>query len=425
MTTVSSPHSLLAFSPTQITEKLQALQREQVLTDSTILLHGDVFHFHSSIVSLFSEVLRSKLFTSSTIDDFDQVLSFLPDSSLFFKVLETLYGIPLPVTQETHSFLFIIANILKYTPLINFISSLLQSGLSATTAATFQLKHELLVKKLKSEGSNDVTISFNESTVRISSILLAALSTTFNNQFTGQFMDSNDRKFSYNHEFPGLEEQNFTDFFNLFFAHEIQLNISNVLSFYQLGFYFQVLQITESCKHFLLENDFTDEDLLYLLNTTNERNQFGFLEKFLNIYDNFAKPLKMEAISLSIHFILVLFPVVDNWWLLCCLLETFKKIKFSAEELKSVLKLVNVEQFNLSQLYSLIEPVFSEKSFELELLLWSLQLFENIQNLSQIPPRWFVWSFQAADRNNFKLEFFTESFKTVVPFSVLSSFTPF
>ncbi|KAL0242514.1 hypothetical protein GEMRC1_005077 [Eukaryota sp. GEM-RC1] len=57
-----SPTQAFAFPPSSITAKLCNLRKEGVLIDSSIFLHHDEFPCHSAVVSLFSDVLKTKLF---------------------------------------------------------------------------------------------------------------------------------------------------------------------------------------------------------------------------------------------------------------------------------------------------------------------------------------------------------------------------
>ncbi|KAL0242643.1 hypothetical protein GEMRC1_005206 [Eukaryota sp. GEM-RC1] len=217
----------------------------------------------------------------------------------------------------------------------------------------------------------------------------------------------------------------FDQFFNLFYSDSIKLDISNVLSFYQLSFYFQVPELLEACKIFLLTNTFTDSELLSLLNLANVRYQIGFVEEILDIFKNLSQPLKLDSLPLSVEILQRLFPVVDNWWLIQCLLETFQNQELTSQELNSILKLIDIHQFDYNNLYTLIQHLFDEKSFESVLLQWSIHNFPNIKQLEKIPPHWFLWTFQAADRAKSDLEYYVVNFMKVVPFEILHSFQGF
>ncbi|KAL0242990.1 hypothetical protein GEMRC1_005553 [Eukaryota sp. GEM-RC1] len=124
MRTVSSPTQTFTFPPFIITSKLWNLRKEGVLIDSSISLHDDEFPCHSAVISLFSELLKTKLFSSSKVDDLDLLFHLLPDSSLFFNVLDSFYGLPLKLTFQDIYATGVLATYLKYTNLSDFLATL-------------------------------------------------------------------------------------------------------------------------------------------------------------------------------------------------------------------------------------------------------------------------------------------------------------
>ncbi|KAL0242981.1 hypothetical protein GEMRC1_005544 [Eukaryota sp. GEM-RC1] len=425
MSSQESPTQVFAFPPSTITTKLCNLRKDGVLIDSSISLHDDEFPCHSAVVSLFSDLLKTKLFSSSKVDDLDLLLLLLPDSSLFFKVLDSFYGISVSFPSSDLHPLGVLVSYLKYTPLSDFLHSLVQSGMNFRETFTFQLNHDVIVSNFRKFAPSDVSITYKEVHIQTNTLILVAMSATFLNQFSTSFIDSNDRKITYESEFEGVEEEIFEQFFNFFYSDSIKLDISNVLSFYQLSFYFQVPELLEACKKFLLTNTFTDLELLSLLNLANVRHQVGFVEEILNMFKNLSQPLKLDSSPLSVEVLQRLFPIVDNWWLIQCLLETFKNQELASEELNSILNIIIIHQFDYNNLYTLIQPLFDEKSFESVLLQWSVNNFPNIEQLEKIPPDWFLWTFQAADRAKADLEYFVVDFMKVVPFEFLHSYQGF
>ncbi|KAL0242632.1 hypothetical protein GEMRC1_005195 [Eukaryota sp. GEM-RC1] len=425
MGTECSPTQVFAFPPSTITAKLCNLRKEGVLLDSSISLHDDEFPCHSAVVSLFSDLLKTKLFSSSKVDDLDLLLLLLPDSSLFFNVLYSFYGLPLKFTFQDLYHTGVVSTYLKYTNLSDFLATLVETGMSLKNTFTFQLDHDVIVSNFRKFAPSDVSITYKEVHIQTNTLILVATSATFLNQFSTSFIDSNDRKITYESEFEGVEEDTFEQFFNLFYSDSIKVNISNVLSFYQLSFYFQVPELLEACKTFLLTNTFTDLELLSLLNLANVRHQVRFVEQILHIFKNLSHPLKLDSLPLSVEILQRLFPIVDNWWLIQCLLETFKNRELTSEELNSILKLIDIHQFDYNNLYTLIQPLFDEQSFESVLLQWSVDNFSNIKQLEKIPPHWFLWTFQAADRAKSDLEHFVVNFMKVVPFEFLHCFQGF
>ncbi|KAL0242639.1 hypothetical protein GEMRC1_005202 [Eukaryota sp. GEM-RC1] len=425
MGTESSPTQAFAFPSSTITAKLCNLRKEGVLIDSSIALYDDEFPCHSAVVSLFSELLKTKLFSCLKVDDLVSLFYLLPDSSLFFKVLDSFYGLPLKFTFHDLYATGVLATYLKYTNLSDFLALLIASELNLKETFTFQLNHDVIVSNFRKFAPSDVSITYKEVHIQTNTLILVATSATFLNQFSTSFIDSNDRKINYESEFKGVEEEIFGQFFNLFYSDSIKLDISNVLSFYQLSFYFQVPGLLETCKTFLLTNTFTDLELLSLLNLANVRHQVGFVEEILNIFKNLSQPLKLDSLPLSVEILQRMFPIVDNWWLIQCLLETFKNRELTSEELNSILKLIDIHQFDYNNLYTLIQPLFDEQSFESVLLQWSVDNFSNIKQLEKIPPHWFLWTFQAADRAKSDLEYFVVNFMKVVPFEFLHCFQGF
>ncbi|KAL0238185.1 hypothetical protein GEMRC1_012658 [Eukaryota sp. GEM-RC1] len=420
-----SPTQSFAFSPSTITAKLCNLRKEGVLIDSSISLHDDEFPCHSAVVSLFSELLKTKLFSSSKVNDLDPIFPLLPDSSLLFKILDSIYGLPLKFTFQDLYDIGGLATFLKYTNLSDYLAVLIASELNLKETFTFQLNHDVIVSNFRKFAPSDVSITYKEVHIQTNSLILVATSATFLNQFSTSFIDSNDRKISYESEFEGVEEEIFDQFLNLFYSDSIQLDISNVLSFYQLSFYFQVPELLEACKTFLLSNTFTDLEILSLLNLANVRYQIHFVEEILNIFKTLSQPLKLDSIPLSVEILQRLFPIVDNWWLIQCLLESFKNQELTSEQLNSILILIDIHQFDYNNLYTLIQPLFDEKSFESVLLQWSVNNFANVKQLDKIPPHWFLWTFQAADRAKSDLEYFVVNFMKVVPFEFLHSYQGF
>ncbi|KAL0242668.1 hypothetical protein GEMRC1_005231 [Eukaryota sp. GEM-RC1] len=425
MGTESSPTQSFAFPPSTITAKLCSLRKEGVLIDSSIFLHDDEFPCHSAVVSLFSELLKTKLFSSSKVDDLVSLFHLLPDSSLLFKVLDSFYGLPLKFTFQDLYHTGVVSTYLKFANLSNYLATLVEAGMNLKNTFTFQLDHDVIVSNFRKFAPTDVSITYKEVHIQTNSLILVTTSATFLNQFSTNFNDSNVRKITYESEFEGVEDEIFEQFFNLFYSDLIELKISNVLSFYQLSFYFQVPELLEACKTFLLSNTFTDLELLSLLNLANARFQVRFVEQILNIFKNLSQPLKLDSLPLSVEILQRLFPIVDNWWLIQCLLETFKKQEFTSEELNSILILIDIHQFDYNNLYTLIQPLFDEKSFESVLLQWSVDNFSNIKQLEKIPPHWFLWTFQAADRAKSNLEYFVANFMKVVPFEFLHTFQGF
>ncbi|KAL0243316.1 hypothetical protein GEMRC1_005877 [Eukaryota sp. GEM-RC1] len=213
MASGSFPTQAFVFPPSTISTKLCNLRKEGVLIDSSISLHDDEFPCHSAVVSLFSELLKTKLFSSSKVDDLDLLLLLLPDSSLFFKVLDSFYGISISFSARELHQLGIIAHYLNYTHLSDFLFSLIESGMNLKETFTFQLNHDVIVSNFRKFAPSDVSLTYKEVHIQTNSLILVATSATFLNQFSTSFIDSNVRKITYESEFEGVEEEIFEHFF--------------------------------------------------------------------------------------------------------------------------------------------------------------------------------------------------------------------
>ncbi|KAL0239835.1 hypothetical protein GEMRC1_009943 [Eukaryota sp. GEM-RC1] len=106
---------------------LYSLQRDNLLTDAVITYDGNSFHCHSFVVSAFSPVLKEKGLESTTIE-FPH-LPFLTDSDLFFSVLSSLYGQSLTVTPENVTYISVIASLLQFQELSQFVTERMTKGL--------------------------------------------------------------------------------------------------------------------------------------------------------------------------------------------------------------------------------------------------------------------------------------------------------
>ncbi|KAL0239360.1 hypothetical protein GEMRC1_009468 [Eukaryota sp. GEM-RC1] len=106
---------------------LYSLQRDNLLTDTVITYDGNSFPCHSFVVSAFSPVLKVNGLESTTIEF--PLLPFLTDSDVFFSVLSTLYGQSLTVTPENLTSISVIASLLQFQELSQFVTERMTKGL--------------------------------------------------------------------------------------------------------------------------------------------------------------------------------------------------------------------------------------------------------------------------------------------------------
>ncbi|KAL0240111.1 hypothetical protein GEMRC1_010218 [Eukaryota sp. GEM-RC1] len=116
---------------------LYSLQRDNHLTDTVITYDGNSFHCHSFVVGAFSPVLREKSLYSTTVEF--PLFPFLTDPDIFFSVLSTLYGQSLTVTPENVPTLSIIASLLQFQELSEFVTERITNGLTNFESNNFKL----------------------------------------------------------------------------------------------------------------------------------------------------------------------------------------------------------------------------------------------------------------------------------------------
>ncbi|KAL0249299.1 hypothetical protein GEMRC1_004532 [Eukaryota sp. GEM-RC1] len=345
---------------------------KNLLTDTAILYDDLPFHCHSFVVSSFSSYLKEQLFRSSSVEF--PSLPFLSDPDLFFMVLSTLYGQPLPVTSQSFSILSIIASIPQFQELTKFVTERISKGLDNFDDNKFQLRPDVLASKIVESCVSDVRVSYKNTDITLNSVFV---SHHFFTSFTSEFADSNIRKFEYSTEFPGVADES------------IEFNISNILDFFQLSVYFQVDELKLACKEFLSYNSFSEHELVYLLQISNERNQFNFLVDNIQIF-KIPSSISHEPIPLSVSFTKFLLPYIDFYWLFNCLMKLYKSDGFLATELQPILTAAAVREFALFALYEIIELLFHDSQFTSVLVEWTVGIFKNVENFANIPPSWFL-----------------------------------
>ncbi|KAL0229386.1 hypothetical protein GEMRC1_014003 [Eukaryota sp. GEM-RC1] len=200
----------------------------------------------------------------------------------------SFYGQPLPVTTQTFPHLSLIADFLQYQQLSDFVTERMSEGLSNFDHNDFPNDLDLFVFEIVDSCPRDVRVSYKNTSIKINSVILSLFSKTYFTLFSCQFEDSNTRVFSYCDQFPGVNEDVFSQFFDLFYCKSIEFSILNVLDYFQLSDYFQVDELKLACQKFLV-NTFSEAEVICLLKDSNERNQLHFITENLQLFSVLSK----------------------------------------------------------------------------------------------------------------------------------------
>ncbi|KAL0236184.1 hypothetical protein GEMRC1_002766 [Eukaryota sp. GEM-RC1] len=407
----SPPQSAFQIPSSQLCRSLRGHRKQQHLTDSTIVFGEETYTCHSTVISLFNDVLASKVMNSSSHQAFALLEQLLPDPSLFITVLNSFYGGSVPCTEDNFHLLRTIALSLKYQKLEEFIQKVLKSGFKS---CQFQLESNVITSELVKSAVRDVSLSYKKTTVRINSLLLSCFSDYFRNLFNSQFLDSATRNFKYSNEFPGVEGDVFVEFFKAALCESISISPVYVLSFYQLSVYFQVEGLQKVCLDFINKSSFSKPQLYRLLSTANERGLFHFIQSNVNIWKS-STISHVKPIPLDTQLFESLTRVLGHQWLTRCLVLTATTTEVNSTEVSEILSILNVN--SLSILFEILQPLFKNQSFELVMMNYSFQLFQSCSSIESIPREWFLWTFKAFDKNQRlnELTFLVKMFTKVFP----------
>ncbi|KAL0250833.1 hypothetical protein GEMRC1_000047 [Eukaryota sp. GEM-RC1] len=282
-TSTINPLVTVLSDPNEIVSQLFLNKQKQFLTDKVIVFHGQSYPCHSSFLSSFSPVLKEKLLSSDPEVNFPQLESIVPDSHLFFQILDYCYGQPFQLTLKNMGFVLTLCSFLQLNSLSNSIHKVVSDGFS--TSRHFQLKSEEVLQTIKSSVERDVMLSYKGRSLTISSLVLICSSEYFKNLFCLNFADSNVRRFSYNEEFTGVSNSNFETFLKYFLGEPFSLDLSNVCDFYQLSTYFYIHNLKETCTYFVSSLT-TTADILTLLKMISERTLLNLLQENLILLAN-------------------------------------------------------------------------------------------------------------------------------------------
>ncbi|KAL0246248.1 hypothetical protein GEMRC1_007460 [Eukaryota sp. GEM-RC1] len=405
-----------SFGSTSFCNKLHSLQKENLLVD-TIIDYDDVsFHCHSFVVSCFSSYLKEKLLRSSSVEF--ESLPFLSDSDLFFLVLSTFYGQSLPITTKSLPPLSFIASLLQFEELSDFVNERMTKGLGNFEDNSFQLDLTSLVSKMITSCSRDVSVSYKNTALTMNSVLLALNSTFFYNSFTCGFADSNVRRFEYSEEFPGVTEE----VFSMFLSCSI-VNLSNLI--FQISWIFSSYRFTSKLTslNWLVQTN----ELILLLEISNERNQLIFIEENIQIFKILYTVFE-DPIPLRVSFISILYNVIDFRWVTNCLMLLYETEGLPASELFVALNSLTTGEVQLFELFEILLPLFENLHFTSALLDWSVKIFKNVQDLHNIPHSWFLVTLREVDKTKCfskHLNFLCQIFPSIITTESLSFLTDF
>ncbi|KAL0246940.1 hypothetical protein GEMRC1_008146 [Eukaryota sp. GEM-RC1] len=405
-----------AFNVDHFYNNLYSLQQENILTDTIIIYDGDSFHCHSFIISTFSSYLKQKLLQSSTSTIELANCCLLSDSDLVFSVLKTFYGQCLHVTAQSLPQLSAVASLLDFQELSEFVTERMTHGLKNFDDSSFVLDLNVVASRCISSCFHDVRVSYKNTPVKTNSVILAVFSRTFYTSFICDFADKETRNFHYSGEFPGVSENIFRLFFELFHCKSIKLNISNVLDYFQLSSYFQVDELKLACNQFLTNNCFSETELMCLLQISNERDQLNFVEYNIEIFKILSN-IDEEPFPLTSSFVVLLLPFIDIVWLFRCLMELHKVDPFSPSELSELLSLSVISESECSQIFEILKPLFHLSQFTSILIEWSIKTFQTVENSETITILWFFTILCEVDKKicfGKHLNFLSDIFTSVI-----------
>ncbi|KAL0251290.1 hypothetical protein GEMRC1_000503 [Eukaryota sp. GEM-RC1] len=116
-----------------------------------------------------------------------------------------------------------------------------------------------------------------------------------------------------------FRDPNFEIFFRFFLGESFNLDLNNVVDFFQLSVYFSVPILEDTCHSFVSSLTST-ADILTLLKIISERNLFIILSKNLNLFGKFDNYRDLPSpFPLPLSFILLIIEVMSNSWVFQCL----------------------------------------------------------------------------------------------------------
>ncbi|KAL0250945.1 hypothetical protein GEMRC1_000159 [Eukaryota sp. GEM-RC1] len=411
--------------PIEIVFQLFLNKQNEFLTDSCIVMHGQSYPCHSSFLSSFSPVLKEKLLSSDHEVNFPQLESIVPDAGLFFQILDYCYGQPFQLTLKNMGLVLTLCSALQLSSLSDSIHKVVSEGFSKSRH--LQLKSEEALQTIKSSVERDVMLSYKDKSLSISSLVLICSSEYFKNMFCMNFADSNVRKFSYSEEFTGVSNSNFETFFKYFLGESFNLDLNNVVDFYQLSTYFSVEKLKETCNA-CVSSVTSTTNILGLLKTISERNLLNILRENLLLFGTLDRDRDfLPSFPLPLSFISLLIEVMSNSWFLQCLILSITNEVFEEEfhTLSQIFEKIIVYDQNIQEIYTGLLPLFDRHYLHQFLLTWSMKVFQGFQNVRIIPNEWFLWCLSQSCLNHKRSnisnnDFLVQNFSLIIEASDLS-----
>ncbi|KAL0252042.1 hypothetical protein GEMRC1_001254 [Eukaryota sp. GEM-RC1] len=415
----SCKHSEVPSNSADIVSQLFLNKQKQFLTDKAIVFHGQSYPCHSSFLSSFSPVFKEKLLSSDPEVNFPQLEFIVPDADLVFQILDYCYGQPFQLTFDNMTNVLSLCSALDLSSLSDSIHNIMSKGFSKSRH--LQLKSDDVLQTIKSTVQRDVMISYNDKSLTISSLVLICSSEFFKNLFCLNFADSNDRKFSFKDQFSGVSYSNFEIFFNYFIGESFNLDINNVIDFYQLSVYFVVKNLKKTCDSFV-SSLMSARDILCLLKTIAERDALLILVRNYQIIEKLNNVRVLRSpFPLPLSFISFLLSVVRPSWVLQCLSVSIshQDVEEDYHSLSEIFERIVVTDQNIQQKHQHLLPLFNQNIIHELLFSWSMDVFMRIKNVRCIPDEWFLWSLSINSYNQWggkfvNNDFFVENFAVIM-----------
>ncbi|KAL0235883.1 hypothetical protein GEMRC1_002465 [Eukaryota sp. GEM-RC1] len=387
-----------AYSKEAFCKALSTSRERNFLIDCSTSFHSNSFPSHSFVLTFFSDHLQKELKKSPELLEHPSLEPILPDHKLLFSVLSTFYGSSLSVTQDNFHLLMVIASQLQFKELSSFVTNLFQKGYQRDSNHSFALDPNQILKKFIEKSPRDIVLVYSDCKVSVNSLLLVSFSNHFKEIFTNKWIESNDRKFQYSDEFPGVTKEEFEIFFSLFTCTRLDFGVKNSISFFQLSFYFQVDVVRKAVLEYLKRSKFSSDDLVFLIDCANTRNNLLFLQENIDIFKNLPSTITQKPLPLFLSVINLLITVIDQWWLVDCLALTHQSKSIDEEFLTTTLGLIKVEASQYLTLFEKAKTLLLDSLYDQFTLPWSLNLFSTTTSPSKIPLDWYLWTLTKVDQ---------------------------
>ncbi|KAL0246261.1 hypothetical protein GEMRC1_007473 [Eukaryota sp. GEM-RC1] len=207
----------------------------------------------------------------------------------------------------------------------------------------------------------------------MNSLLLSLFSMYFHDLFSGGYQDSNDKKFLFQDQFRGVVDACFSNLFCFFRGIPIQFSTSNVLDYFQLGTYFRVDSVLKDCQSFVKDVQWTEKQLLELLQKVCIREHYPFLSTFQELFSVLCTNITFSPFAIPFQFFEILIPIVDNIFLLDCLVQTCLTDLSVSNEIPSVLNMFRFSSSQFDLLNLSVYPLLKKPMHAKIILNWIIQ----------------------------------------------------